>query len=564
MSFCLLLELSVSTDLSYVQERALKQGIDVVVGTPGRVLDHLKKGHLKLDQIQHAVLDEADDMLQMGFREEVEKIYSYLPQPVNLSGRSDRVSTATSESRVHHMLWSATLPPWIKKLAKTFLHKPEVIDLVGSSSPSIPSTVKHGAVLVDDSARQKVLGSILDEYAENGRVLVFTETKAEAATLVRTPTKGKIIIASLTGDLSQQVRERTLQGFKMGKINVICATDVAARGLDIPSVDAVIHYRLPSQIDSFVHRTGRTGRAGNNGVNVALFSDSERNSILSLSQQLGFGWQFVSPDSVEGLRPGADSGREARIEKKISSLEKVVSKSLGRTDINAETQLVKDASNRLIEAAGGNPERALEAIVSSQMQDVAGKGSDVSLLTGQVGHCTLIYQPRLDNASTSSIHPEVSPRKTKRVIGDILAELGSSKHAISESKMAYYSGKESRGSNSTLLPEATPGVVFDLPSAVAPSVIECSQGTVRRVKELPESVARSLTRPTRKDLYASSSQPDFMKRHSSPKRFRSEPDFKRRHSSPKRFEPDFTRRHSSPRRFESERSKGRSYSRNWN
>eukprot|EP01138_Halocafeteria_seosinensis_P014238 gb/GECG01014537.1/.p1 GENE.gb/GECG01014537.1/~~gb/GECG01014537.1/.p1 ORF type:complete len:716 (+),score=75.28 gb/GECG01014537.1/:1-2148(+) len=499
------------------QRRALKDGVDVVVGTPGRVHDLLINGHLKLDKIQHAVLDEADDMLQMGFREEVEKIYGYLPQPVNLSGSLGKRDSDRAASRVHHMLWSATVPQWIERLAKTFLHKPEFVDLVGSSSPSIPSTVQHGAVIVDEgkhsrpsdgevSPRQAVLASILEEYADKGRVLVFTETKAEATSLTRLPTSASIVIESLTGDLSQQVRERTLQGFKKGSINVICATDVAARGLDIPSVDAVVHYRIPRQTESFVHRTGRTGRAGNSGINLCIFSPSERREVASLSKHLGFAWKYVSPDSLAELR-GNSNTTDSRIQSTLNGLEEAVRYP---PKTSKHQGLVTQFAEKLIDASQGSAQTALERLIALRIEKASKTSMDLSLLTGSPGHVTLIYQPPLSGETrNSSFHPELSPRKAKRVVAELLQDVGASRYTLNESKMVFYSGQQENNDSNSLLPRAHPGVVFDLPSNLANSVIQQSGGTISKVKQLPQGVAKSLLRPTRQEVAPKSKSANF-------------------------------------------------------
>ncbi|MQL95025.1 hypothetical protein Taro_027700 [Colocasia esculenta] len=246
-----------------LQQNAISRGVDVVVGTPGRIIDLINSNFLKLSEVQYLVLDEADQMLAVGFEEDVEVILDKLPQ--------ERQS----------MLFSATMPGWVKKLARKYLDKPLTIDLVGEQEEKLAEGIKLYAV-----------------YAKGGKTIVFTQTKRDADEVSLALTNS-ITSEALHGDISQHQRERTLNGFRQGKFTVLVATDVAARGLDIPNVDLIIHYELPNDPETFVHRSGRTGRAGKQGAAILMFTGSQRRTVKSLERDVGCRFEFISPPTVQ-------------------------------------------------------------------------------------------------------------------------------------------------------------------------------------------------------------------------------------------------------------------------
>ncbi|XP_057833275.2 DEAD-box ATP-dependent RNA helicase 3, chloroplastic isoform X2 [Cryptomeria japonica] len=200
------------------QQNALFRGVDIVVGTPGRIIDLVNNGTLKLDEIQFLVLDEADQMLAVGFEEDVEVILDKIPD--------ERQS----------MLFSATMPAWVQKLARKHLDKPMTIDLVGDSDEKLAEGIKLYAVATTATSKRSILGDLIMVYAKGGKTIVFTQTKRDADD-VSVALGGRIPCEALHGDISQYQREKTLNGFREGKFTVLVATDVAARGLDIPNVD---------------------------------------------------------------------------------------------------------------------------------------------------------------------------------------------------------------------------------------------------------------------------------------------------------------------------------------
>ncbi|KAI3448406.1 hypothetical protein Pfo_005071 [Paulownia fortunei] len=267
--------------VSYVtQESALSRGVDVVVGTPGRIIDLVNNNTLKLGQVQYLVLDEADQMLAVGFEEDVEVILGKLP--------SERQS----------MLFSATMPGWVNKLARKFLDNPLTIDLVGDQEEKLAEGIKLYAISTTATSKRTILSDLVTVYAKGGKAIVFTQTKRDAdeVSLVLT---NSIASEALHGDISQHQRERTLNGFRQGKFTVLVATDVAARGLDIPNVDLIIHYELPNDPETFVHRSGRTGRAGKLGTAVLMFTSSQRRTVKSLERDVGCKFEFISPPSIQ-------------------------------------------------------------------------------------------------------------------------------------------------------------------------------------------------------------------------------------------------------------------------
>ncbi|KAK6139514.1 hypothetical protein DH2020_026745 [Rehmannia glutinosa] len=262
------------------QQSALSRGVDVVVGTPGRLIDLINNNSLKLGEVKYLVLDEADQMLAVGFEEDVEVILEQVP--------SERQT----------MLFSATMPGWVKKLARKHLNNPLTIDLVGDREEKLAEGIKLYAIPTTATSKRTILGDLVTVYAKGGKAIVFTQTKRDADEVSLALTNS-IPSEALHGDISQHQRERTLNGFRQGKFTVLVATDVAARGLDIPNVDLVIHYELPNDPETFVHRSGRTGRAGKEGTAVLMFTSSQRRTVKSLERDVGCKFEFIGPPSVQ-------------------------------------------------------------------------------------------------------------------------------------------------------------------------------------------------------------------------------------------------------------------------
>ncbi|KVI04039.1 DEAD-box ATP-dependent RNA helicase 53, mitochondrial-like [Cynara cardunculus var. scolymus] len=250
------------------QMSTLDHGVDVIVGTPGRVIDLIKRGSLKLSEVKFAVLDEADQMLNVGFADDVETIFEHLPR--------ERQS----------MMFSATMPSWIVKLVRKHLKNPLTIDLVGDSDQKLADGITLYSLEAETRDKPSVIGPLIAEHANGGKCIVFTQTKRDADRLSYAMQK-HFTCEALHGDITQNQRERTLSGFRDGRFNVLVATDVAARGLDVPNVDLVIHYELPNDSEIFVHRSGRTGRAGKKGKAILIHSSHQLRDVKGYARDVG-------------------------------------------------------------------------------------------------------------------------------------------------------------------------------------------------------------------------------------------------------------------------------------
>lgn len=271
------------------QLRQLRSGVDIVVGTPGRVIDLIDQNALDLGGIKFVILDEADQMLNVGFEKDVETILNNVPE--------ERQT----------MLFSATVPKWVKKLVKQFLNDPLDIDLIGEGqSGKMADNIRALAVQVTDECRRSVLVDLLTVYGAGGKAIVFCQTKREADE-VAAAVMSHLPCEPLHGDMSQKEREKVLAGFRAGSVNVLVATDVAARGLDIPDVEVVVHYELPQDPESFLHRSGRTGRAGRSGIAIAMFTRREIGYFKRILRETETpGVELISPPNpVEVIQAAA-------------------------------------------------------------------------------------------------------------------------------------------------------------------------------------------------------------------------------------------------------------------
>ncbi|EOA30144.1 hypothetical protein CARUB_v10013251mg [Capsella rubella] len=262
------------------QMRELNYGIDVAVGTPGRIIDLMKRGALNLSEVQFVVLDEADQMLQVGFAEDVEIILQKLPE------------------KRQSMMFSATMPSWIRSLTKKYLNNPLTIDLVGDSDQKLADGITMYSIAADSYGRASIIGPLVTEHGKGGKCIVFTQTKRDADRLAYGLARS-FKCEALHGDISQAQRERTLAGFRDGNFNILVATDVAARGLDVPNVDLVIHYELPNNTETFVHRTGRTGRAGKKGSAILIHGQEQSRAVKMIEKEVGSRFNELPSIAVE-------------------------------------------------------------------------------------------------------------------------------------------------------------------------------------------------------------------------------------------------------------------------
>ncbi|XP_042674063.1 nucleolar RNA helicase 2-like [Centrocercus urophasianus] len=338
----------------------IRSGIDILVGTPGRIKDHLQNGKLDLTKVKHVVLDEVDQMLDMGFAEQVEDI-------LRVAYKKD------SEDNPQTLLFSATCPNWVYDVAKKYMKsKYEQVDLIGRKTQKAATTVEHLAIECHWSQRAAVIGDVIQVYSgSHGRTIVFCETKKDANELALNASI-KQDCQSLHGDIPQKQREITLKGFRNGAFKVLVATNVAARGLDIPEVDLVVQSSPPKDVESYIHRSGRTGRAGRTGICICFYQRKEENQLRYVEQKAGITFKRVGvPTATDIIKA---SSKDA-----IRCLDSVPQSAI---------DYFKESAQLLIEEKG--PVNALAAALAH----ISGATSieQRSLLNSDVGFVTMVLR----------------------------------------------------------------------------------------------------------------------------------------------------------------------------
>lgn len=273
---------------SYVpQLSGLKRGAQVVVGTPGRVIDHLEKGSLDLSHLDYLVLDEADEMLQMGFAEDVERILADTPEYKQVA------------------LFSATMPPAIKKITAKYLHDP--VEVTVKSKTQTAENITQRYFLVSYPRKMDALTRLL-EVEHGDAMIVFVRTKQATEEVAEKLKARGFAAAAINGDIAQAVRERTINALKDGTIDILVATDVAARGLDVERISHVVNFDIPHDPESYVHRIGRTGRAGRSGTALLFVTPRERHLLNAIER-------VTRQKLVESELPSVDDVNEKRVAK---------------------------------------------------------------------------------------------------------------------------------------------------------------------------------------------------------------------------------------------------------
>ena len=276
------------------QQRLLKKGVDIIIATPGRFLEHVENG-LNVSEVNIFVLDEADRMLDMGFSKEIRKIHPLLPK------------------RHQTLLFSATYSDKVRKLSKLILTKPAFIET--SKKNSTVDSINQVAYLVDTHRKAELLAYIIGSRNYK-QVLVFTRTKVSADELFIELQKDGLKCGIIHGDKTQANRLKTLSQFKEGKTQVLVATDIASRGLDIEHLPFVINYELPAVAEDYVHRVGRTGRAGRDGMAISLIDIYEKFDIKEIERVIGM---KIPQERVEGFEPDPNIRRKDQDEFKAKS-----------------------------------------------------------------------------------------------------------------------------------------------------------------------------------------------------------------------------------------------------
>lgn len=262
------------------QVSAIKNGVDVLIATPGRLLDLINQGCINLSQMEILVLDEADRMLDMGFVNDVKKILTKIP------------------SKRQTLFFSATMPQEIRKFAQTILNQPKEINVTPVSSTA--QTVQQSVYFVEKGEKLNLLIDILGDRSIE-RSLVFARTKHGADKLVKQLVKTGIYAAAIHGNKSQNARQKALADFKSSRIRVLIATDIAARGIDIDELPHVVNYELPNVPETYVHRIGRTGRAGAEGVAVSFCDNEEKKDLKNIQKLIGFNMPIATQKNKNTL-----------------------------------------------------------------------------------------------------------------------------------------------------------------------------------------------------------------------------------------------------------------------
>lgn len=262
------------------QIKALRKAQHIIIATPGRLLDLIQRKAVKLDQIKFLVLDEADEMLNMGFKEDLDKILSYTPH------------------KKLTWLFSATMPPEIKRIVNKYMDQP--IEVRVDIKNEVNKNIAHEYALVKQPDKTEALTRFMDLNPDM-RGLVFCRTKADTQSLADNLLKKNYKADALHGDLSQNQRDKVMRRFKNHNLHVLIATDVAARGIDVNNLSHVFHFTLPDDISYYTHRSGRTARAGKKGTSIAFINGREKNKIDRIEKQLGIAFKKVSIPNSEDI-----------------------------------------------------------------------------------------------------------------------------------------------------------------------------------------------------------------------------------------------------------------------
>jgi len=276
-----------------IQLRMLRRGVHVVVGTPGRVMDHMRRGSLNLSSLKCLVLDEADEMLRMGFIDDVEWILDQTPKGRQVA------------------LFSATMPSVIRRIAQKYLNNPAEVTI--QTKTTTVDTIRQRYWIVGGSHKIDILTRILEVEPFDG-MLIFVRTKTMTLELAEKLQARGYGAAALNGDMAQNLRERTVEQLKNGTLSIVIATDVAARGLDVERISHVINYDIPSDTESYVHRIGRTGRAGRTGDAILFVSPRERNMLNAIERATHSRIELMELPSTEVI----NNKRVAKFNQKIT------------------------------------------------------------------------------------------------------------------------------------------------------------------------------------------------------------------------------------------------------
>jgi ATP-dependent RNA helicase DeaD len=443
------------------QLQALDRGVDVVVGTPGRLLDHMGRASLRVDGISTVVLDEADEMLDMGFADDIESILESLPP--------ERQT----------LLFSATMPPRINGIAKRYLRDPVRIKVGAPEGSRHRGLIAQRAYVVPRAHKAAALGRILDIEAPTA-ALVFCRTRTEVDELTQTMNGRGYRAEALHGGMDQAQRDRVMGRLRDGTAELLIATDVAARGLDVDTLSHVVNYDVPSAADSYVHRIGRVGRAGREGVAITLAEPRERRLLANIEKSTR---QQISIGQV----PSVADLRARQVELTVASLQEAIAAGGldeydGMLDTLAVHNAVDDvarAALKLVHEASGAGAEELEIPVFVEREERRGgrrsdRGDQDRAAPSGRGHDAATAFVRVDMGRRAGIRPA-------DLVGAIANESGLSGRDIGPIRITDHSS------------------VVGVPAASLEAVIDAMQGVLVRGKRVAVRHAVETVRPTRPD-----------------------------------------------------------------
>ncbi|WP_371867858.1 DEAD/DEAH box helicase [Pseudoduganella rivuli] len=354
------------------QTETLRRGVEIVIATPGRLLDHVEQKNISLAQVQMLVMDEADRMLDMGFLPDLQRIINLLPK------------------QRQNLMFSATFSPEIKKLANSFLTDPVTIEVARSNATA--DRVTQVVYKVQEDYKRDLVAHLLRQR-ELKQVIVFSNTKIGASRLARSLEQEGMKASAIHGDKTQQERMAALEAFKKGEIDILVATDVAARGLDISDLPCVINYDLPYNAEDYVHRIGRTGRAGASGDAISIYSDKDERLLVDIEKLIK---QTIPRGDLAGFAPPSSR--------------------VGRDDRHGERRATSAG-------AGAGPRREFEARGERGEQRSADRRPSGPVRREKVDPWFLKpYEPSKSSTPAQSAQP-LAPTKPKRQLAALLGGL---------------------------------------------------------------------------------------------------------------------------------------------